>query len=165
MGDAVGRDCVCRELIWMTWDLTGERDTSASGTAAPSVAVPGSAGPAAAPGADANTQQLLGALMTMLKPRSTLAPPVTTHKSAAAPFLNLVPIIGPALSSAAKQMNEKKIAEAEGDWSDLSMSIQQYIGPDGKINPAAYTDPKVQSALDPKKVKKMAKALNLDWLD
>jgi hypothetical protein len=61
---------------------------------------------------------------------------------------------------------QKKIAEAKSDWNDLQVSMQKYIGQDGKVDPQAYSDPAVMQVLgNPKKLKEMAKALNQDWMN
>jgi hypothetical protein len=61
---------------------------------------------------------------------------------------------------------QKKLAEAKSDWNDLQVSMQKYIGQDGKVDPQAYSDPAVMQVLgNPKKLKEMAKALNQDWMN
>jgi hypothetical protein len=60
----------------------------------------------------------------------------------------------------------KKFAAAKSDWTDVLTSTQKYMKPDGTIDPKAFQDPAVMQVLgDPKKLKRMAKALNQDWLN
>lgn len=125
---------------------------------------------------DQSTQQLLQMLTQAMKPRTQLqnptAPaPIPQQKSTMPPAgmkrgqANMYSI-GSALSNAAAFEKQKQLTEAESDWNDLTTSIQKYMQPDGSIDPKAYQDPAVMNVLgNPKKLKKMAKALNQDWLN
>jgi hypothetical protein len=79
---------------------------------------------------------------------------------------NLGALISSTVQNAIHQDKAKKLAAATSDWKDLLTSTQKYMTPDGKVDPKAYQDPAVMQVLgDPKKLKRMAKALNQDWLN
>ena len=74
--------------------------------------------------------------------------------------------IGMSLQNAAARIKQQQFAEAESDWNDLTTSISKYVQPDGSIDQKAYLDPAVMNVLgNPKKLKKMAKSMNQDWLN
>lgn len=151
----------------------------ANGTT-PSVQVPtGSFNQGDQPNIDTSTQKLLQILSTVLKPRAQLMQtgvpaPLPQMQSTVPPNqgqgwkpaqANMYSI-GSALQNAAARIKQQQFAEAESDWNDLTTSIQKYVTPDGTIDPKAYLDPAVMNVLgNPKKLKKMAKALNQDWLN
>jgi hypothetical protein len=79
---------------------------------------------------------------------------------------NLGSAIGGIVQNAVHVDRAKKLAAATSDWNDLLTSTQKYIKPDGSIDEKAYQDPAVMQILgDPKKLKLMAKSLNVDWLN
>jgi hypothetical protein len=81
-------------------------------------------------------------------------------------FANLGAAIGDTVKNVIHMDKQKKLAAATSDWKDLLTSTQKYMTPDGKVDPKAYQDPAVMQVLgDPKKLKRMAKALNADWLN
>lgn len=131
-------------------------------TTAPSV-------PGAAPSQDDPMRKILEALVKsqaastkpQLAPTGVQARPVQR-------IHELPPLFGitAGIQAIVAHEHQKKLAAATSDWNDLTVSLQKYIGPDGKVDPAAYQDPAVMQVLgDQKKLKLMAKALNQDWLN
>src|SRR5215472_7997523 len=133
------------------------------GAAVPGAAAPASGGAAAAgqPGAEilAYISKLISQQARPQLPRPTPRP--TGAYASGSGLLGL----GAAINNAIVAHREKNLAEAEGDWSDLMTSLQPYMRDDGSIDPAAAGDKYVMAATDPKKLKKMYKALNQDWLN
>jgi len=122
-------------------------------------------------------QQLLKMILSGAQQRPQVAQPTPAPIPPGAPNqptlvgkhtgpANLGAAIGSTIQNAVHQEKQKKLAAATSDWTDLLTSTQKYMTPDGKVDPKAYQDPAVMQVLgDPKKLKRMAKALNQDWLN
>ena len=122
-------------------------------------------------------QQLLKMILSGAQQRPQMAQPTPAPIPPGAPNqpalvgkhtgpANLGNFIGSTIQNAVHQDKQKKLAAATSDWTDLLTSTQKYMKPDGTIDPKAYQDPAVMQVLgDPKKLKRMAKALNQDWLN
>jgi hypothetical protein len=148
----------------------------ASGVQAPApVQAPLGGGAAGAP--TDQMQQLLKMILSGAQQKPQMAQPVPAPiPGAAKPHqalvgkhtgpANLGSLISSTVQNAVHYDKAKKLAAATSDWKDLLTSTQKYMTPDGKVDPKAYQDPAVMQVLgDPKKLKRMAKALNQDWLN
>jgi hypothetical protein len=148
----------------------------ATGVQAPApVQAPLGGGAAGAP--TDQMQQLLKMILSGAQQKPQMAQPVPAPiPGAAKPHqalvgkhtgpANLGSLISSTVQNAVHYDKAKKLAAATSDWKDLLTSTQKYMTPDGKVDPKAYQDPAVMQVLgDPKKLKRMAKALNQSWLD
>jgi hypothetical protein len=149
----------------------------ASGVQAPApVQAPLGGGAAGAP--TDQMQQLLKMILSGAQQKPQMAQPVPAPiPGAAKPHqalvgkhtgsANLGSLISSTVQNAVHYDKQKKLAAATSDWSGLITGIQKYTTPEGKIDTkAALADPAVSNiVMDAKKMKRMAKALNQDWLN
>src|SRR6516165_3169346 len=157
----------------MAWDVpTGAgADAAAAPGGAGQPAVPGAA-PAAA-GAPQPSDAIVQLLMNAIKQSGTgqqqqIAPPVVpSTKTAATAMTSMIPIIGPAISAAMQNRNAAKINKAENDWTEFMGVLQKHVNPEtGQQDMAsAGSDPWFKDPANLKKLEKMSKALNVDWLN
>jgi hypothetical protein len=74
--------------------------------------------------------------------------------------------LGASLNNMAQMKQQREVAHATNQYTSLMTSLDKYVGPDGKVSPQAYQDPSVMAILgNEKELKKMSKALQVDWLN
>jgi len=97
-----------------------------------------------------------------------VAPPVPpSTRTAGTATASMIPIIGPAISAAMQNRNAAKINRAENDWTEFMGVLQKHVNPEtGQQDMAsAGSDPWFKDPANLKKLEKMSKALNVDWLN